>query len=101
VAVCGGPEHLRGRACPLVATGECALVDQADVVVNGLGLERRDDRAVLEAIRRTRPERRVVVEATDRVADRHRELLEGCDVVAFPMRTDALVRAVEHALDAY
>ena len=97
VAVCGGPKHLRGRRCPLVTSGECSLVDRADVVVHGLDLECGANRAVLETIRRTRPERRVVVEAAESARVDSRQLLDGCEVVSFPMHSNALVQAVERA----
>jgi hypothetical protein len=75
------------------------LVDGADVVVHGLDLADADNRAVLGAIRRLRPERRVVVEATASGSRDHHEVLEGCAVLPFPMRTGTLVDAIEHALD--
>lgn len=97
VAVCGGPKHLRGRRCPLVTSGECPLVDRADVVVHGLDPACGANRAVLETIRRTRPERRVVVEAAESARVDYRQLLDGCEVVSFPMHSNALVKAVERA----
>lgn len=100
VAVCGGPTHLRGGRCPLVTSGECPLVDRADVIVHGLDLDRGANRAVLEEIRRTRPGRRIVVEATEPARMKHRQILDGCEVVSFPMRSNALVQAVERAVDS-
>ncbi|GMU79725.1 MAG: hypothetical protein AMXMBFR46_25150 [Acidimicrobiia bacterium] len=99
VAVCGGPDHLRGRQCPLVASGTCPLVEGADVVLNGLDLTRRENRAVLAAVRGASGERRVIVEVSEPVSARHRELLEGTEIVLFPMRAHDLVEAVEHSLE--
>jgi hypothetical protein len=98
VSVCGGPDHLRGRRCPLVAEGRCELVDDADVVVHGLDPDRPDHRAVLAALREERPSVPIVAEMTAAAAERHADLLEGCTVVSFPVTTEPLRAAVRTAI---
>ena len=98
VAVCGGPLHLRRERCPLVDGTGCALVEQADVIVQGLNLSRDVHCEVTRAVREHRPELPVVIEATADDASRHAPLLEGCTTVPFPMTRAGLEDAVRGAL---
>lgn len=98
VAVCGGPSHLRRGRCPLVEGHGCALVEDADVVVQCLNLGWGPHREVTRAVRRHRPGLPVVIEATPGdVADRA-PLLEGATTLGVPMTRAALEGAVRRAL---
>lgn len=57
VRQCLGPSRRAGRSCPLLATGECRLAEQADLIVTALPADDADCAAVLEAHRRDRPGR--------------------------------------------
>jgi hypothetical protein len=94
LAVCGGPDHLRGARCSLVSQGRCELADKADVVVHGLNPDHAEYREVLCALRAHRPELPVVVEVKARVAQRHTGLLDDCTTLEFPMRSSTLEEAV-------
>ncbi len=57
VRQCTGPLHRVGRACPLVASGQCRLAEGADVIVSLLPAGEPDCAAVLAAHRRLWPHR--------------------------------------------
>ncbi len=98
VASCGGPRVLPHQRCPLVAGDGCPLIDQADVVVNGLGISTAANRAVLEAVRARRESLPVVVELpAPRFTELHAEL-PGCRTVPFPVGPKDLVRSVDDAI---
>jgi ribosome-associated translation inhibitor RaiA len=98
VAVCEGPDCRDARRCPLVEIGECDLVADADVIVHGLDLDRRDHAEVLQALRDCYPAARTVVEISEPSAARHLELLEGCALVPVPAPRTSLTSAVEASL---
>jgi hypothetical protein len=98
VMVCGGPENLSKRSCPLVIDGSCDLVAGADVIVHSLNLDRPEHAEVLRAIRSKYPHTPVVVEVPGPTIARHQGLLDGCEIVAFPANRDALLGAVAGAL---
>lgn len=98
VAVCGGPDSLRGHECPLVFTGACELVSGADVVVHSLNPDRSAHAEVLRALRAKHPDTPIVVEVPGPSASRHEGLLDGCVVVPFPATRESLVGAVAEAL---
>lgn len=98
VAVCEGPDCNQARRCPLVATGECDLAANADVIVHSLNLDRPDHAAVLQALRERCPGARIVVEIPTPSIARHQELLEGCSILRFPATRTTLNNAVEVAV---
>ena len=101
VAVCPGPIEASPGVCyrcPLVAQEECALVDGADVVVSSLGLDRPEDREVLETLKLRRPSKRLIVKASRYELERWPDLVEGCTVLVSPATPDELVAAVSDAL---
>ena len=100
VAVCEGPDSRQARRCPLVATGECDLATNADVIVHSLNLDRRDHAEVLQALRERHPDANIVVEIPEPSIARHQELLEGCSVLRFPATRASLTDAVEAAVAA-
>jgi hypothetical protein len=98
VAVCGGPDHLNRRACPLVFSESCDLVSGADLVVHSLNPDRPEHAEVLRALRAKHPETPVVVEVPGPTAARHEGLLDGCTVVPYPVTRESLIDAVAGAL---
>lgn len=52
VRVCSGPRRRTGRTCPLLTSGHCRLVEEADCIVFLLPRDDKDCAAVLEAHRR-------------------------------------------------
>ena len=93
VAICGGPDALRGR-CPLIASGRCALAADADIIVHGLNPDRLEHAVVLHALRSHHPETPRIVEVPGPAAKRHAELLEGSTVLSMPTTRATLLRAV-------
>ena len=93
VAICGGPDNLRGR-CPLVASGRCALAADADIIVHGLNPDRLEHAVVLHALRSHHPATPRIVEVPGPAAARHTELLEGSTVLPMPTTRAAFLRAV-------
>jgi hypothetical protein len=100
VACCGGPRQLPRGRCPLVEGTGCPLIDQADVVVNGLGLRDPANRALLEALEATHPEIPLVVEAPRSALAAFADELDRCHTVPFPVRSSkVLVETVCDALE--
>jgi hypothetical protein len=98
VACCSGPHHLPRGRCPLVAGDRCSLVDEADVVVSGLGITDPANRAVLTALRTHRSQIPVIAEISpSRLAELHAEI-PGCRTVPYPVGPKVLVDAVDGAL---
>jgi ribosome-associated translation inhibitor RaiA len=98
VAVCEGPDRAQARHCALVATGECDLAANADVVVHSLDLDRSDHAEVLRELRRRFPDTPIVVEVRTSSIVRHQELLNGCSILRFPATRATLTKAVEAAV---
>jgi hypothetical protein len=98
VDVCGGPEHVDGGRCTLLATGDCPLVERADVLVHSLNLDRLEHRRVFMAIRSRRPDLPVVVEMPRPAIERHERLLTGCVTIPFPARTADLEDGIQRAM---
>jgi hypothetical protein len=94
VTQCGGPASRVAGACPLVARGHCALIEDADVVVHALDPAEGEHRLILHAIRQRVPETPVVVEVAHEYERRHADLLAGCEPVRFPMTRQGLLDAV-------
>lgn len=59
VTVCSGPDST--QACPLLEYGTCALVEQADVVINCLAGVVRENDELVDLIREVRPSVPLVV----------------------------------------
>jgi DNA-binding NtrC family response regulator len=91
----GGPT--RGR-CALVSTGQCQLVEEADVVVSALGIDHKSSRDVLGAIRRLHPETPVVIQASRREFSRWADLFDGESDLRIPVTGRALLDSVEGAV---
>ncbi len=68
--ICEGTDR-----CPIVAGGDCALVDGADVVVSGFGVTTSNDRELPAAIRSRHPELPLVVECTEPTSERYPDLV--------------------------
>lgn len=98
VATCRGPNALGRRGCPLVHTGRCELMEQADVVVHALDPDDPEHAEVLEATKVRHPETPLVVEMTRRQAEEHAELLHGCRHLRYPMTRQSLLRSVAQVL---
>lgn len=101
VATCPGPIQpgLRPRACPLCDPDRgCPLVEDADVVVTSLALDRAETRNVVLELRALRPWKPLVIEVSPDDARRHAGLLEGHDVLLSPAEPDELVAKVEEVL---
>ena len=100
VQFCSGPAGRADRGCPLVAGSLCPLVEQADVVITGLGLDDPQTQEIVAALRGEFPATPLVVLAKQGEARRLRELLAGCNVVPFPWTTKKMAAAVSSALEA-
>ncbi|MEI2650941.1 MAG: hypothetical protein V9G12_01975 [Microthrixaceae bacterium] len=96
VAYCTGPTA--AEACDLLARGACALVDEADVVVNMLCSETGD--RVARAVDGARRRPGVVVEVG--IANLGRpptEFADGVETIATPVTTERLTAALNSALE--
>lgn len=98
VAVCGGPDTLSRRRCPLEEGSRCPAVSDADVVISSLPSDDPRQAAVIAAIRERFPTTPVIVEAAPLVAYRHRQLLADC-VVLSRFTPTTLPAAVAETLD--
>lgn len=83
VTSCGGPRSRGEQGCPVLQDEpHCPLVDEADVVLFDLDLDKPDEAAVLDTLRSVYPSLPVVVEIPTSKELRHAHRLEGC--VTFP-----------------
>lgn len=98
VAVCGGPAAFTDGCCPLVSSGDCRLIDAADVVFFDLDLDVAANRDVLTHLRRVQREVPIVLEIPVATARRYHDLVDGCEVV-FPFDADKLLAGVDRAVD--
>lgn len=98
VAGCAGPHGLADHTCALVETGHCELVDEAHVVVNGLGIRDVANREVLTALRTQRDQIPVIVEVPTPRREELNAAVPGCRTVPFPVRPKDLVGAVDDVL---
>ena len=92
VTSCGGPRR-RPDGCALVEDGGCSILDEVDVVLFGLDLDRDCEVAVLDAVRSAYPTLPVVLEIPSSTARRHQHRLAGCTVIA-PFDAEKLLRGV-------
>jgi hypothetical protein len=100
VAVCDGPrpEGADCSRCPLVATGRCAAVESADVILSALPGD--VGRPIVRALgERSRSVPTVLHVAAPRAAD-YEALLREATVVPFPAPLAELEAAVRSALAA-
>jgi hypothetical protein len=97
VTICGGPDLLARRRCPLEEGTTCPAIADADVVVAHLGARTTRQAAVVAALRDHEAGLPLVVLAAPPVAHRHRRLLEGCRVVP-PHQRGELVRVVDEVV---
>jgi len=95
---CPGPERVPSRRCPLVTSGQCELLERADVVVSALGLNEKSCRRVVEARDRLYPEKPVVTQASRSDFVRWESLVEGDQPLPTPVDGKALLQSVEDAL---
>ncbi len=91
VSVCAGPAS-RSSGCPLVVSGQCGLVEDAQVVVHALDQGDHSNLEVLAALLRDAPDTPVVIEAG--LAGEG----ESGDVrrVQFPISRASLLEAIQH-----
>ncbi len=94
---CPGPQGGFSPECALTATGHCPLVDEADAVVSALDL--RDARCgnVARALDAQAAQTPVVVVAPKRSAAHWAEETPDCEVIAGPLSSKVLIRALSVA----
>jgi hypothetical protein len=103
---CGGT-HFHGTVyesvtpppCRLIESGNCPLLEGADVIVYRFGLESPENRAVLAEIAQRFPRTPVVVETTEPDRDALAGLHPKAEVLAGPAPLDDLVAAVRTLLE--
>ncbi|HXQ60700.1 MAG TPA: hypothetical protein VN796_00130 [Acidimicrobiales bacterium] len=95
---CPGPENHAGGRCPLVTSGRCELVEDADVVVSALGIDNEASRKIVGAIKAEYPETPLVVQGSRREFTRWADLVEGSHPLPTPVTARALLGTVEDAL---
>lgn len=100
VAVCPGPEHLRGDGCPLLTGGRCSAVEGADAIVFALPLSSEKSRLILRAHRPTAGSRPVCVETATRDAEAFAAAQDAFTLLREPIVASALVDALDAALSA-
>jgi len=100
VAVCGGPDALRGHRCPLIAEGRCGLAEGADVIVHSLNPDRLEHLTVLRGLRARHPHTPLVVEVPTPAVKRHPGVLTGCTILPLPATRESLLRAVRSSLES-
>ncbi len=93
VLSCLGPGGPTGRACPLVTGDRCDMVDQADVIINGLG----PDHLAIYLIERVEGHR-VCLLMDDENAGQLGNILEGVDVHPVMISGEELAQCLRDAL---
>lgn len=94
---CPGPQGGFSPRCALSATGHCRLVDEADAVVNSLDLHDPLCEEVVRALDAQASNTPVVVVAPRGSAARWAEEAPACEVIAGPLSTKVLIRALSVA----
>ena len=89
---CPGPAV--GSSCTLSATQHCDLVDEADVVVSVLGQRHPACRQVARDLDAVAAQKPVVVVAPRSAVPRLTEELPACHVVAGPLSSKVVIRAL-------
>jgi len=90
VSLCAGPGS-RSSGCPLVVSGQCGLVEDAQVVVHALDHTDSSNREVLAALMRSAPDTPIVVEAGLVAEDNSGDVRR----VRFPISRAALLDAIQ------
>jgi len=98
VAWCPGPDDSPGRRCPLVGTGSCPLVEDADAIVSTLRLDEGPSRQVLEALGRRHSTPPVIVPCTRHQAEHWPPALEGLQPLTLPVTPTKLLTTLDAAL---
>ena len=94
---CPGPQGGFSPECALSATGHCPLVDEADAVVSALDLRDPLCAKVARALDAQADETPVVVVAPKRSAAHWAEEVPDCEVIAGPLSSKVLIRALSVA----
>lgn len=98
---CPGPDREADRRCTLVASGQCALLEQADVVVSHLDFTCSAARDTLAALRENQRENpsgaHVVVAAPNFARARFPEITDGVTLVPDYLTGYRVVTAVNQA----
>jgi hypothetical protein len=98
VELCGGPDHLTPRRCPLLAGAACRLLSKADAVIFCLPLGRPKNRAVLRVMAISYPRVGVCVIAPPTGGLPSRGLLRGRELVPRSLKQEQLLESVEAAI---
>jgi hypothetical protein len=98
VTLCGGPELLSRRRCPLEEGTTCPVIADADVVVASLGDDTLRHATVVAELRSRYSGTPLVVLAAPPVAHRHRHDLANCRVVPHHHR-GALAGVIEELVE--
>jgi len=94
---CPGPQGGFSPECALSATGHCQLVDEADAVVSALDLRDPVCEKIVRALNAQAPGTPVVVVTEKRSATHWAEAAPDCEVVAGPLSSKVLIRALSVA----
>jgi len=94
---CPGPQGGFSPECALSATGHCPLVDEADAVVSALDLRDPVCEKVVRALDAQSQETPVVLVAPKRSAAHWAGEASNCEVVAGPLSSKVLIRALSVA----
>jgi DNA-binding response OmpR family regulator len=97
VSTCTGPGERTGK-CPLVADGECASVNEADVILFSLRLSQESGLAVLRGLRAAVPETPIVVELPQPQVAAHAADLAGCHILPLPYTRKSICATIDAAL---
>jgi len=97
MAWCPGPAGGFSPECALSATGHCPLVDDADAVVSALDTRNPVCAEVVRALDAQAHETPVVLVAPKRSAAHWAEQAPDCEVVAGPLSSKVLIRALSVA----
>lgn len=98
-AECSGPGAHGDGKCPLVEGLGCGAVDEADAVVQVMVPSDEAMNEVRTVIREHRPDLVVTVLAPSSTVVRNADLVEGITVSTEPLTREAVVAAVEDAID--
>lgn len=95
VLTCAGPRPDAEDAvsCPLLHQEHCPAIDDADIVVNGLGLQDVNTRMMLRRARTQHPDLPVIVQAPDSIVEDHDGDL--ADAHLYPMAVERVVRLID------
>jgi hypothetical protein len=94
VATCMGEHPDEESRCPLIETGQCGLVEGADVVVSTCSMHRGDKLLAVLGSKGSTP---VVFEASQPDFERYAHLAESATLVPTPVTEQTLLDAVARA----